>query len=106
LRAWYDQHQERAALRAEAARLESSVERLETELRLWDDPEFVRAQARQRLGFVMPGEIGYIVANEGAEAPEIGPDGLPVEVGAAWHTRLWNSVRAADEAPPEGSADD
>jgi hypothetical protein len=100
LRAWYDQHQERSALRAEAQRLERSVDRLETELRLWDDPEYVRAQARERLGYVMPGEVGYIVADDSeAHVPEIGPDGLPVEVGAAWHTRLWNSIQAADAAP-------
>lgn len=100
LRAWYDQGREQSALRAETERLAESVDELEAELRLWDDPEYVRAQARDRLGYVMPGEIGYIVIDEaGAEVPEIGPDGLPVEVGAEWHTRLWNSVLAADAVP-------
>lgn len=102
LRAWYDQHQEREALRAETERLEESVEDLEAELRLWDDPEYVRAQARERLAYVMPGEIGFIVASEPQPPPEIGPDGLPVAPDATWYDRLWTSVEAADE-PPENN---
>lgn len=97
LRAWYDQHQEREALREETERLEESVEELEAEVRLWDDPAYVRAQARERLGYVMPGEIGFIVAAEPEPEPELGPDGLPVPPDATWYDRLWTSVRAADQ---------
>ncbi|HEX6195229.1 MAG TPA: septum formation initiator family protein [Jiangellaceae bacterium] len=97
LRAWYDQHQEREALREETERLEENVEDLEAELRLWDDPEYVRAQARERLAYVMPGEVGFIVAAEPEPEPEMGPDGLPVAPDATWYDRLWTSVRAADD---------
>lgn len=100
LRAWYDQHRERVALREEAAYLEASVAEMETGLRLWDDPAFVRAQARQRLGYVLPGEVGYIVVDEtGEEEFELGPDGLPVLVDGTWYSRLWTSLEAADRMP-------
>lgn len=102
LRAWYDQHQERTALVEEAERLEAAVEDLETQLRLWVDPAYIQAQARERLGWVLPGEVGYVVVDEsGSPRPELGPDGQPVLVDGTWYTRLWTSVEAADLTPPE-----
>lgn len=105
LRAWYDQHGERAELRAEAERLEAEVAVLETQLRLWDDPAYVQAQARERLGYVLPGEVGYVVVDEtGEPETELGPDGLPVDIEGEWYSRLWTSIEAAD-GPPPGAAD-
>jgi cell division protein FtsB len=102
LRAWYDQHRERADLRAEAERLEAEVAELETQLRLWDDPAFVQAQARARLGYVLPGEVGYVVVDEtGEPETELGPDGLPVLIEGEWYSRLWTSIQAADAVRPE-----
>jgi cell division protein FtsB len=102
LRGWYDQHQERTALRAEAERLEAEVAELETQLRLWDDPAYVQAQARERLGYVLPGEVGYVVVDEaGSPHPELGPDGLPVQVEGEWYSRLWTSLEIADLTLPE-----
>jgi len=102
LRAWYDQHRERSALEAEAARLEAEVAEMETQLRLWDDPAYVRAQARARLGYVLPGDVGYVVVDEtGSPEVELGPDGLPVLIEGAWYSRLWASLEAADLPPQE-----
>lgn len=103
LRAWYDQHQARSELQAESDRLEEDVAELEEELRLWDDPAYVRSEARDRLGYKMPGETAYMVVEEAEEpaAPEIGPDGLPVEPEGPWYSRLWTSVRSADAGPAE-----
>ena len=105
LRAWYDQHTRRSALEQEAAQLEASVDQLETELRLWDDPAYVAAKARERLNFVMPGEVGYIVVDEeGTTLPEVTPEGVPLTAEGPWYSRLWASVEAADAvAPPESS---
>lgn len=106
LRAWYDQHRERAELRAEAERLEAEVGELETQLRLWDDPAYVEAQARERLGYVLPGEIGYVVVDEtGEPETELGPDGLPVLIEGEWYSRLWTSIEAADGAQPESDGE-
>lgn len=106
LRAWYDQHRERTELRAEAERLEEEVAALETQLRLWDDPTYVQAQARQRLGYVLPGEIGYVVVDEtGEPEAELGPDGLPVLIEGEWYSRLWTSIQAADGVQPEADGE-
>ncbi len=103
LRAWYDQHRARSELQAEGDRLEEQVDELEDELRLWDDPAYVRAQARDRLGYKMPGETAYMVVEDAEEpvVPEIGPDGLPVKPEGPWYSRLWTSVRSADAEPAE-----
>lgn len=62
----------------------------------WRDPSFVKAQARERLHFVMPGEVGYVVLG-GDE--QTGPGGeTSGSAGAeapAWYDSLWQSVEAA-----------
>lgn len=67
-----------------------------------EDPAHIRAQARQRLGFVMPGEIPYQVqlpappeepGEPGAE-PLAGPSGDP------WYTALWHTIADAPHPPP------
>ncbi|WP_158542920.1 septum formation initiator family protein [Phytoactinopolyspora halophila] len=102
LRALFEQHGERAELEQEAEELRERVDELETELELWEDPSYVALQARQRLGFVMPDEQGYVVIRpEKDEEGETGPEGLPPAGEGTWYERLWSSVEAADEIPPE-----
>ncbi|MGH8775211.1 MAG: FtsB family cell division protein, partial [Jiangellaceae bacterium] len=104
LRAWYDQHTRRAGLEQEAVELRDSVADLETELRLWDDPAYVRARARERLNFVLPGEVGFVVVEEpdATGGSEPSPGGVEVADEGPWYSRLWASVEAADAVPPEG----
>ncbi len=74
LRVWFDQHQQITALQKEIRRPRASGSASSSdEIARWDDDAFVRAQARQRLGWVMPGEVGYRV---------IGADGKPVGAAA------------------------
>lgn len=102
LRAWYDQHTRRSALEQESAELRTSIDDLETELRLWDDPIYVRAQARERLGFVLPGEVGYVVVDEnGTTQPVTTTEGIPVTADGPWYSRLWASLEAADVPPAD-----
>lgn len=98
LRTLYEQHSERAALEREAEELRERVDQLETELELWEEPAYVQIQARERLGFVMPGEQGYVVIHpEDDGEQETGPEGLPPAGEGTWYERLWSSVQAADE---------
>ncbi|MEY3317280.1 MAG: hypothetical protein RLZZ503_482, partial [Actinomycetota bacterium] len=46
------------------AKLDAAKENLENiteEKKRWDDPVYIRAQARDRLFYVVPGEISYLV---------------------------------------------
>ncbi|PZF79614.1 FtsB family cell division protein [Jiangella anatolica] len=109
LRTWFDQHRERVELQREQEELTASVEQLEQELRLWEDDAYVAAQARERLGFVLPGERSYIVLPDPeaqGEAVAGSADGLPPAGQGTWYERLWASVTFADSPPPEQPADE
>ncbi len=100
LRVYFEQRQEIAAADAEIAARERNIDDLEDELARWNDPEYVKAQARERLGWVVPGERGYRV---------VGPDGKPLVPGAeiepedgedeplTWWEKLAGSMKSADE---------
>ncbi|WP_062519689.1 FtsB family cell division protein [Demequina silvatica] len=109
LRAYFRQQEELAELRAEAVTAEQTVEDLEAEVKRWDDPAFVEAQARERLRYVYPGETPYQVidpetvegAAEGSPAAE---DPTVVDDSGTWYTRLWDSVETAGDAKVGGKA--
>ena len=101
LRAWLDQRAEIAATRAEIADAEASVDELEREKLRWDDPAYVRQQARQRLGWVLPGEVLYRVIDAdgttlGAPAPPTAPPTVPP---SDWYEGVWESIRQAGQIP-------
>ncbi len=97
------------AQRGEIGRLEQQqldakarVAALEERRRQLSDPAYVRAQARERLHFVLPGETLYVVVTPsgGTGAGGAAPD-LPVTArDGSWYGRLWGTVRAADGATP------
>jgi cell division protein FtsB len=96
LRAWLAQRAEIAALEADVSAARERVESLEAELKDWDDPAFVVAQARSRLHFVFPGEVGYVVLGED-DRPVVPAEADPVDE-SAWYSRLWESARQADRS--------
>lgn len=98
VRSWLAQRAEIAALQADVDAARLRVNELTLERERWSDPAFVAAEARRRLHFVLPGEVGYTT---------LGADGRPVleaeaeaEALAAlpWHERLWLAVQEADAA--------
>lgn len=104
LRAYLQQRDQIRSLKADIARSERSIEQLEVEKRRWQDPAFVEQQARERLGYVGPGERAYIVLDE---------DGAPLESEASlrdpaevladdpvpWWSDVWSSVELAGDPP-------
>jgi hypothetical protein len=85
--------QSQAAARARVAALEEQKARLE-------DPDYVAALARDRLHFVRPGEVAYVVI--APSAPPVAPAdaqraaSAPPGPEAPWYSQLWGSVRGAD----------
>jgi len=74
LRIYVAQSQEIAATKAEIAQRSQRIAELQAEQARWDDPAYVKIQARDRLGWVVPGEVGYVVVDQA---------GKPVGGGAA-----------------------
>jgi hypothetical protein len=108
LRFWFDQHQQISALQKEIDERERLVGELQEEVARWDDKAFVRAQARQRLGWVMPGEVGYrVIGADGkplaAPAAPTGTTGSEHAADKTWYTKLWGTVEVAGTAKPAPS---
>lgn len=97
LATYLDQRQRIAALEEAVKVGKDTVEQLEVERDRWQDPAFVTTQARERLFFVMPGEIVYLVDNdiesEEAEVPPTGPVSADVtNDDGDWMARAARSV--------------
>ena len=94
LRAWLAQRAEIAALESDVAQARDRVASLQAEIKDWEDPAFVIAQARSRLHFVFPGEVGYVVLGED-DRPVVADAEEPTDE-VPWYSRLWESTRQAD----------
>jgi len=93
IRNWFGQRAQIAALEQEYDTLTTTVADLEIQKERWEDPAFIAAEARRRLHFVYPGEVGFIAIGEEIEAQM---DGTPVPPEHPWHIVLWQSVEAVD----------
>lgn len=104
VRAWLSQRAEVAALQSDIATSSARIAELQTELTRWSDPAFIATEARRRLHFVLPGEIGYVtISNDGRPAEAVLSESV-TEAPRGWHSLLWESLEQAD-GPPLVSAD-
>lgn len=107
LRAWAEQRSQIAALKAEQAERTERVGELEGELNRWNDPAYIEAQARERFGWVLPGETGYKVVDETSDSTVQPPTEKSPDKSTAtrpWWSTLWGSVENAGN-PPAPSAE-
>lgn len=58
---WYEQRREIADYKALVEQSKKDLESMQEERLRWDDEVYIRAQARDRLYFVMPGEVSFLV---------------------------------------------
>ena len=64
LRAYLQQRAHIGDVKEQIQERQASIDDLEREKSRWDDAAFVRAQARERFGYLMPGETSYVVLDE------------------------------------------
>jgi cell division protein FtsB len=64
-------------MRERTAEQRERVGKLQEQRARWNDPAFVKAQARDRLHFVMPGETGYVAVDPRAGGGSPAPSGTP-----------------------------
>jgi Septum formation initiator len=64
LQIYFNQQHQIAVADQEIRDRQAEIADLQSQLARWDDPAYVKAQARERLGWVMPGETGYRVVDE------------------------------------------
>ncbi|MED7948054.1 MULTISPECIES: septum formation initiator family protein [unclassified Streptomyces] len=104
-RQFISQRSEISSQRAKAEHARQQVEQLRREKARWQDPEYVKVQARARLHYAMPGETPYIAVDPaageatrssvGAPPPAQGPATGPAKAARPWYAGIWDSVDAA-----------
>lgn len=105
LRNWIDQRQQLSQLRQENQDRTAAVADLQHQVRQWDDPAFVESQARSRFGWVMPGEVGYVVIDDTGKPATAKPKATD-KAGSdqtPWWTELRRSIESADRSPGTGT---
>lgn len=99
VRNWLAQRAEVTALRADIAASSERIEQLQTELARWSDPAFVSTEARRRLHFVLPGEIGYVTISSDGRPAEAVLSEAAAQAPRGWHSLVWESIERADGPP-------
>jgi cell division protein FtsB len=104
LKAYFQQHSQIQELRGQIASSESSIQALESEKQRWQDPAYVKEQARARFGYLMPGQTSYVVIGAdgkplAAQATLTDPRTTTTKTPTAWWTAEWKSVELAGNPP-------
>ncbi len=91
---YFTQRAQINSLRAQVDGDRAALEAARIELTRWQDPDYVKAQARERLHFVMPGERQYIVTGTPNGDGEVTANKVAdqLEDGAPWYTRMIASI--------------
>ena len=70
------------------------------EVAKWQDPEYVRIQARDRLFYVLPGEVPLLIMNDPEGAARDAGQPPPAAAPDRWYETLWSSVEKANSESP------
>ena len=107
LRILIEQRQQIAALQAAVDQTGASVDDLTDDVARWSDPAYIESQARERLFYVFPGDVSYLVI--GGDDAETTSNGLPISdqiqtTKVDWVASLLSSIYTAgltDAQPSE-----
>src|SRR5271155_2835788 len=102
VRTYFAQRTEMKQLAASEKALHAQIQDLEQQKAKLGDPVFVAAQARERLGFVMPGDTPYQVQLPPNAALPTEPGSQPAASATndPWYTSLWHTIADSPHGPP------
>jgi cell division protein DivIC len=111
VRTYFQQRTEMEQLAASEAALRRQIGDLQQRKEKLADPAYIAAQARERLGFVKPGDIPFQVQLPAGSTAAPPPGADPAKPGSndPWYTALWHTIADAPHlphtaAPPSPSA--
>jgi cell division protein FtsB len=98
MRQYIAQRSQIAEQRKQAQEARKRYDQLREEKARWQDPEYVRTQARIHLHYVMPGETGYVFTDPSGSAAGDSAYRTASEAAARrpWYANLWDGVDRAD----------
>lgn len=83
------------ALRDRETVATAELKAMNAQIARWNDPAFVAVQARERLHFVLPGQVGYVVL-EADQAPVLINGSTPtVGRSRSWYSAIWGGIKRA-----------
>ena len=100
--AWWQQRSEIQSTKAEIVMRKQAILDLEDQMDRWDDPAYVKQQAKERFGWVSPGEVGYRVIGSDGKVQGADVQTLDVPTDAKepdWYDKLWGSVKESGKKP-------
>ena len=91
---YFTQRAQISALKAQLSADNTALQKAREELLLWQDPEYIKSQARERLHFVLPGERQYIVIDGENNLQQNGTTKIASSLadGQPWYARLIASI--------------
>lgn len=94
---FFEKRAEIAALQADISAKQAQQNELRRQVSRWQDPNYVKQQARDRINMVMPGETGYWVFGSdlpvGSSGGEAGAGSVQDPAELPWVDSLWDSIR-------------
>ena len=102
VRTYFAQRTEMNQLAASEASLRRQIADLEQRKAKLGDPAYIAAQARERLGFVKPGDIPFQVQlpPTAAVSPQPGSQTTKPASNEPWYTALWHTIADSPHLPP------
>ncbi|PRY15245.1 FtsB family cell division protein [Kineococcus rhizosphaerae] len=97
LQKWLEQRSEIGRLNAQITQQQQDLATAQAAQERWKDDAYVMTQARERLRYVLPGEVPYVVDGE-SDADQVSPQRAATTVpksAAAWYENIWESLRLA-----------
>ena len=91
---YFTQRAQISALQSQLSADHSALQKAREELLLWQDPEYIKSQARERLHFVLPGERQYIVTEGKTDGTQNSTTKIASALvdGQPWYARLIASI--------------
>ena len=97
LQKYFAQRAQINSLSSQVKASQAALEEARRELERWNDPNYIKSQARSRLHFVLPGERQYILTNpitlEGEDNSNQVASNVPT--GVPWYSRLIATITEA-----------
>lgn len=100
MNSYIQQQEDKRKINAAIAEQQELQEALELEKQLWGDSQYVQSQARQRLGFVMPGQVLYKVLNSELSGNQTSAERIEEVISqrlaaTPFFVSLWHSLELA-----------
>ncbi|MDC4232593.1 septum formation initiator family protein [Actinomyces sp. B33] len=107
---WARQETEYRAIQQRVADAQERNAHMREQLDLWQNPDYIASQARERLGYVKPGQTQYAVVDPGEDYRDAAQVGAALDEGPArpWLQIVGILMREADaaDAAPAPAADE